>query len=217
MILVPEILLVSAIVLRSLALLPDRNDTDAAPDPFTVPLASLSAPADPLHYRGLPLTADHPDLKYPGAWEVLEVAQAFPDALSCLEHTPGDDSVSLARLTTHRFESRTDLEVCLQRVGNQLDDVAQVKPWLEAIGFGRVDEKPASFWWSSHRLGLHDADVAVFQAYWRRRPYPFSLHFRLTRTWSDAMALYARSMDLTLVIRRGDLRVIDVYATLIFL
>ena len=93
--------------------------------------------------------------------------------------------------------------------------MSQVVPWLQAIGFGWAEEKPITFWMSANSLGLGPEDVVVFYARWRPvdsfvgRPYPLSLGYRWTK------GLGAKNLDVTVVIRRRDLRVISVRAVMI--
>ncbi len=65
----------------------------------------------------------------------MEAASKFPDVLSCLLFEPEDETVSLAKLNTGKFDTTADLEICLQRVGSELGDVSRVVPWLKAMGF----------------------------------------------------------------------------------
>ncbi len=102
---------------------------------FEVPVSSLKTEANSLFYRGRPLNADNPMIRYQDGQEAMEAARKFPNTLSCLVFEPEDETVSLARLNTESFENLADLEICLQRVGIELGDVSRVIPWLKAIGF----------------------------------------------------------------------------------
>jgi len=109
------------------------------------------------------------------------------------------------------------LEICLQRVGNELGSLSEFEPWLKAIGFGLAGERPITYWLSANRLGLDSDDVAIFYAQWRGgdsfigRPYPLSVAYR----WSDGLG--AKNLDVTIVVRRSDFRVISVKAIMIFI
>jgi len=225
MIVVIHSLLICALTLGCPWRVIDSVKPNAGHSVYDRPISSLTLPSNPLYYRGLRLNAEHPGMKYLGAQEALATGEAFPDALSCLAHGPGDDTASLAELATGKFEAMADLETCLQRVGNELGDLSVVKPWLHAVGFGWAEERSVSLWLASNSLGMDDSDVAVFRASWRGRPdnilgrpYPMSLRFRLTKTWGLApMGMFAKNLDLTLVFRRDDMRVISADVVMIFL
>ncbi|PIE14325.1 MAG: hypothetical protein CSA68_11055 [Rhodobacterales bacterium] len=147
----------------------------------------------------------------------MATAEKFPDALQCLSFEPGDEIISLAHLNTARFKTVMDLEICLQRVGNQLGDLSKVEPLLHAIGFARAGERPISYWLSAGRLGANAEEVAVYYARWRNwdsfigRSFPVGIR----NSWSQGFL--AKNMDVILVIRRRDLRVLSVYVVMIFL
>ena len=193
------------------------NEVIASKHTFEVPVSSMKAEAKSFYYRGLPLNSDNPSMNYPDGQEAMATAEKFPSALDCLSLDPVDETVSLVRLNTKRFETIVDLEVCLQRVGNELRDLSKVVPWLHAIGFSRAGERPTNFWLSANRLGIGADDVAVFHARWRKgdsfigRSYPLNC-------WNNwATNFLAKNMVLTLVVRKRDLRVISVNAVMIYL
>ncbi|WP_162891640.1 hypothetical protein [Profundibacter amoris] len=184
---------------------------------FEVPVSSLNTEASPIYYHGLPLNADHPSMGYSDGQEAMATAEKFPDVLNCLLFKPEDETVSLVRLNPKRIETIVDFEICLQRVGNELGELSKVEPWLHAIGFSRAGERPTNFWLSANRLGVNAEDVVVFYAQWRNgdsfigRSYPLNFW----NNWSTNFL--AKNMDLTLVVRRRDLRVISVNAVMIYL
>ncbi len=209
------ILLISALFVWRPGATADK--TSAEMPAFGVPVAQLKPATDPPYYRGLLLGADHPSMKYRHGQEAVATAKKFPNALQCLSFEPGDEIVSLARLNTARFETVRDLEICLQRVGNQLGDLSKVEPWLRAVGFSKVEEWPFRNWLSRDSREVTADEVAVYYAEWRgegsftEQLYPLNL-------WNHwATNIFARNMTMTFVVRRSDARVIGVDAGMIFL
>lgn len=186
------------------ALAQDEAITDG--HAFNVPVSSLKTETKPLYYRGRPLTTDNPSAKYQHGQEVMEAARKFPDALSCLTFEPDDETVSLASLNTEKFEKIAELEICLQRALNELGDISRIEPWLRAVGFEWVEERP--------NLWLGPVGPVSFIALWRRedvfsgRPYPMSGNYNQTEGRA------AKNLALTLAIRRRDVRVIGVDAVM---
>ncbi len=197
---------------------PLRSETSVGSEiSFESSLTVINQDYSPIYYRGLLLDAENPSAKYPDGRAAMATAKEFPNALSCLAFESSAETVSLADLETGKFNKIADLEICLQRVGNELGNISRFEPWLRAIGFGWTDERPASHWLSASSLGLGSEEVTVFRARWRAgdsfigRGYPLSKKYR----WADGLG--AKNLVLTIVVRRQDLRVISVKAVMIFL
>ena len=200
----------------------ETNKVDTGLNEFDIAVSNLDTETDPLYYRGLPLLPNSQNLEYLGAQEVLETAKRFPSTLSCLSRKPRDKTISLARLNTTKFDKTADLEICLQRVANELGTLSKVKPWLRAIGFSSVKDGSISHWLAAKSLGQSSDKVAVFIADWRGQGnlkellYPMSAKYNLVNVLLS-LGFYPRNMYLTLVIRREDVRVISVSVVMIFL
>jgi len=197
-------------------------ETNAEARAFHVPISSLKTDTKSLFYRGLPLNADNPSMKYQDGQEAMAIGKKFPDALSCLSFEAEDETASLAKLNTGKFEKTADLEICLQRVANELGNLSKVEPWLRAIGFGSVEEGSISNLLVAKRQGLSSEKVAIFIANWRggnflkELLYPMSAKYNLAHVFLS-FGFYPRNMYLTLAICRHDMRVISVDVGMIFL
>nr|WP_322864726.1 hypothetical protein [Aquicoccus sp. G2-2]MEA1111942.1 hypothetical protein [Aquicoccus sp. G2-2] len=141
--------LTSAFVLFSAASPLSAESAEESGDPFEVKVSTIDQGFTSVYYRGLPLDAQNPSSKYSDGREALATASEFPNALSCLSFEAETETVSLANLDTGKFEKMADLEICLQKVGNEIGDLSKFEPWLRAVGFGWTDERPASHWLSA--------------------------------------------------------------------
>ncbi|MDU8928865.1 hypothetical protein RXV86_15845 [Alisedimentitalea sp. MJ-SS2] len=199
----------------------DVYDRPRRPDGFEVSVHILDKNPGVAYYRGLPLTADHPSMKYRDGPLMEDLTERFPNALSCLSRDEGDKTVSLARLDTRKFDTPRELETCLQRVGNELGDLSRVVPWLRAVGFAGVSERSARNWLGFNSSGMEADEVAVYRGSWRGRDSIIGRRYPVNRraawTVDYGMWIPAKSMDLTIVFRRTDMRVISIHVGMIFL
>lgn len=187
------------------------GETSANQPSFEVPVSNLKAEAKPIYYLGKPLAESDPTLDDPRKQQTIESARKFPDTLSCLMYGTDSETVSLVNLNVEKFEKISDLEICMQRVINELGDISRIEPWLHAVGFEGVGEHP-NYW-----LGPGNEDVGpiLVGTLWRLqdsvsgKPLPMSSNYNQTEGRAIA------NLAISLAVNRRDVRVISIETLII--